>query len=347
MDEEHVVVEAIPTSMHTAQLSEIVLSETERTKTVFEPLHVDNPKDKTKQLKGKFIFYKPTVATHNDLSKLSKRDIKSNEYIELSFNTEEIYNLYQGLRNCFLITSNRYSPVKKTRYISTVSDSSVIRVLREKPQIVQALAQQDMDVLSAVMHIAELQKVKTKIEQNIENSDEQFWQDLFREHSWVLSQLFALPYMLFQNQPYVGGKGISGTAGKFPDYLFKNGITENVAIIEIKTPITELLYDSSYRSGVYSVHKDLSGAVSQVLIQRDNLYKHYASLRMDSSVIFESDNIECIVIAGNVSKLDSAEKRKSFVSFRNELRNVRVIGFDELLLKIQMMLTLLSGETSE
>ena len=347
MDQDQIIVESTPTSFHTAQMSEIVLSKTERTKTVFEPLHVDNPNDGTKQLKGKLVFYKPTVATKDDFSKLSKRDIKSNEYIELQFNTEETYNLYTGLKSLYQITNNRYSPVTATRYVRIPSDAEIIKALREKPQIVRSLAQQDMDVLNAAMHVSELQKVKVLIEQNIENGSEQFWQDLFKEHSWVLSQLFALPYMLFQNQPYVGGKGISGSSGKFPDYLFKNGITENVAIIEIKTPKTELLYSTPYRDGVYSIHKDISGAISQILIQRDNLYKHYSALLIDSEEPFETNNIDCIVIAGNVSALGSKSEKKSFVSYRNELKDVRVVGFDELLLKINNMLSLLSGNQSE
>ena len=95
-------------SFHTAELSDIVLSETERTKVVFEPTHVYTPHDMEKQLKGKLVFGKPTrIFAGHDLRRLTRRDIQSNEYVELSLDTEEVYRLAKGLRRYCSLTRGR------------------------------------------------------------------------------------------------------------------------------------------------------------------------------------------------------------------------------------------------
>ena len=344
MENEKRVIRSSPTSFHTAEMSEIVLSETQRTKLVFEPMHVDNPKDHEKQLRGKLVFQKPKSTADGQATKLSRRDIHSGEYFSLDMDTTEVYNLARGLWDYYDVTSFKGSPLFPVDYVEDIPDTSVLQVLSERPEIVSILSQQNREVLSMAMRLQELQEIKTLIEDNLENEEEAFWQNLFQEHSWVLSQLFALPYMLFMDQPYVGGKGIGGKSGKFPDYLFQNGITENVAIIELKTPKTELVYDAAYREGVFALHKNLSGAIAQALVQRDTLYKEYAVTQMNSDVHFEANNVECIVIAGNVGKITNLKQRRSFELYRNELRNIRIVGFDELLKKVEIMIQLMTSE---
>lgn len=53
-------------------------------------------------------------------------------------------------------------------------------------------------------------------------------------------------------------------------YLSKK-LSQNVALIEIKTPCTEII-GKSYR-GTFSFSYELSGAVNQVLNYRDNFTK--------------------------------------------------------------------------
>ena len=336
----------MPTSFHTAELSDIVLSETERTKLVFEPIHVDNPNDMEKQLKGKLVFGKPTRRfAGQDLRRLTRRDIQSNEYIELSLDTDEVYRLAEGLRRYCGLTRGRQTSVEPATFVETTVDVEMtIRLISERPEIVGALSNSQMDILSVAMRVDALKKTKDKIEANLTNGDEGFWQTLFKENSWVLSNIFACPYMFFQNQPYVGGKGIEGRSGRFPDYLYRNQITDNISLIEIKTPVTELIYSTQYRDDVYSVHRDLSGSVAQVLLQRDTLYKNYHTICGNSEKMFEALNFECILIVGNVGAIDNRSKKRSFEMYRNEMKNIRIVGFDELLVKITTMIDLLNGE---
>ena len=53
---------------------------------------------------------------------------------------------------------------------------------------------------------------------------------------------------------FVGGKIVKNVDGKIVDYLYRNDLTKNVALIEIKTPETKLL-ENEYRANIYSLSK--------------------------------------------------------------------------------------------
>ncbi len=346
-------VEITPTSSVTADMSPIILSEGQRIQTLFEPMQVDNTKDPKKRIKGKLIFKRITKAINGfDVVKLSKRDISNNEYVELQLNCDETYNLAKGLYDYFALTMGKKTPFEPQTYIkSSKQDEEKIRqlhhIIQETPNILSLLEQQDIDILSVGLRIKELKNTKALIEDNLENSDERFWQRVFSEHTWVISQIFSTPYLFFQEQPYVGGKGIENSSGKFPDYLYRSNVTNNIAVVEIKTPTTKLVSGTAYRTGVYAIHNDLSGAVGQLLQQRDTLYKSYTTSLHYSADKFEALNFHSILIVGNVKRFDEDQaKRQSFELYRNELRHVQIIGFDELLAKIEIMIRLLEAKST-
>ncbi len=172
---------------------------------------------------------------------------------------------------------------------------------------------------------------------------EKKWEVLFKENSWIISNLFALPVFLFANQAYVGGKEIFNVNGKITDFLFKNSLTDNITIIEIKTHKTELLTKRPYRGkDVFPVTEELSGAINQVLDQRQNLMNDFHSLRSKTGQKewFESLNSKCLIIAGSIDGLPE-EGRKSFEMFRNNLHGIEIITFDEVLQKIEAFASLL------
>ena len=65
----------------------------------------------------------------------------------------------------------------------------------------------------------------------------------------------------------------------------------------------------------------------------------YATLQMNTKISFEALNIRSVLLVGNYSKL-SEEAQSCFELFRNELRSIEIICFDELLEKINLMLSL-------
>lgn len=181
-------------------------------------------------------------------------------------------------------------------------------------------------------------------EENQQNDDEEFWQQTFMAYPLLLSQAFATPTVIMKGKAYVGGKGIEDSQGKIADFLVKNQLSENAALIEIKTPVTPLLNKSRYRAGVYSASSNLSGAIIQVETQRDVLLKDYTSLQNNSKGRFSAFSPHGFVIVGNHRKeLAGDDQKRSFELFRQGLRDVQVVTFDELFSKIANLRQFLQG----
>lgn len=167
-----------------------------------------------------------------------------------------------------------------------------------------------------------------------------FWQPFFEDNAWILSQLFHAPVVFFAGKRYVGGKGLDDCGGSYTDFIYKNDITDNVAIIEIKSPCKPIIHSEYRQSYIFSA--ELVGGVNQLLFQKDSLTKNYKNLvtEADPEERFQATNIESVLVYGNVGTLKKKEK-EAFDCYRNELRSIHLIGFDELLRRICNLLDLL------
>jgi len=151
-----------------------------------------------------------------------------------------------------------------------------------------------------------------------------------------------LPIVAFRGQVSVGGRTFAGTGDKIADFLHRNGLTDNVTVLEIKTPDTRVL-GSPYRDGVFAPSVDLAGTVNQVLDQRYQLQKSMAYLKDTSGVTeVESYSIKCVVVIGRVPA--ARDEKKSLELFRNNINDVLVVTFDELLEKLRHLHTFLWAE---
>ncbi len=177
------------------------------------------------------------------------------------------------------------------------------------------------------------------------NHAEGVWQTFFMDNPFILSLAFGLPIVAIGGQVSVGGRTLSGQGDKVADFLHRNNLTDNLALVEIKTAKTPLL-GASYRKDVYPPSKELSGSITQLLDQRYHLQSEIAMLRYNSNRSdLESYAIKGVVIAGIVPT-DRAEK-KSLELFRNNLNDILVITFDELLGKLRGLHTFLSSPDKE
>ena len=163
---------------------------------------------------------------------------------------------------------------------------------------------------------------------------ERHWQEFFNSNAFILQLAFNLPVIVFHDQVAVGGTRFDGSGGKLADYAIRRGMLGNLALVEIKTPKTILLEKTSYRGGVHAPTKELTGAVTQVLDQRHQLQNEINNKKITSRAfdIF-AYAVQCIVIAGRVPATD--DEKKSLELYRNNLRDVVVITFDELLRILQ------------
>jgi hypothetical protein len=143
----------------------------------------------------------------------------------------------------------------------------------------------------------------------------------------------------FGSKCYVGGKVVQNDNGNLVDFVYANPSTNNVVLVEIKTPVTPLI-GKKYRQNAYAMSDELSGGVVQVLNYRDSLIKEYYSLsKFDDEAPFNAFSPKCVLIAGNVqNELVTLVKRKSFELFRGELAGVDIVGYDELFEKIQCVI---------
>jgi len=144
----------------------------------------------------------------------------------------------------------------------------------------------------------------------------------------------------------VGGKSFDNKNGQYPDFLQKHKITNNTFIVEIKTPQTLLIEKKPYReTGVYSASKDLSGAISQLLTQKYQLETDIASLMKnaeDRNV--EAYNVQGLIIIGRLSDLDEKNMKRSFELYRNNLKNLRIVTYDECLEQLKYFVDLLDKD---
>ena len=172
------------------------------------------------------------------------------------------------------------------------------------------------------------------------------WQTFLSENPFILKMAFGYPVIKIGEQFSVGGRKFSGSGDKIADFAFKAAASGNIALIEIKTPDTELLEARAYRGGLFGPHREVSGAVNQVLDQRYQLQRNLANLKDASGVRdVESYAVQGMVIAGRTpSERDSL---KSLELFRNGLKSVSVVTFDELLGKLQFLLEVFRGSSAE
>lgn len=173
---------------------------------------------------------------------------------------------------------------------------------------------------------------------------EESWHQFFKKNPWLLSQMFASPMVFFGQKVYVGGKDLNNKSGKIADFIYKNSFSRSISIIEIKTHKTPLIIKKPYRKpDVFPISKELSGAINQVLDQKDVLQKDYYSVIKKSEI--ESFNPTCVVLAGKILDLDE-NNLKSFELFRNNSKDVIIITYDELLKRIETILQIFTNKTN-
>jgi len=174
---------------------------------------------------------------------------------------------------------------------------------------------------------------------NQKNNDEGFWQTTFKENSYVLSQVFAVPLIFIKDKAYVGGLNIDRKEAKFVDYLYSIESSKEAVLVEIKTPMTRL-FGSKYR-GTYKPSAHLTGAVMQVLEYRIRLNDNLKNILDGTKHDMSAFNPKCAVIIGNGKlQLDDETKRRSFELFRSSLKDVEVVTYDELFRKVEVLASL-------
>lgn len=121
-------------------------------------------------------------------------------------------------------------------------------------------------------------------------------------------------------------------------------MTKNTVLVEIKTPKTPII-GINYRQSIYSISEHITGAIVQISNYKDSLTKNYYSLVASMEEEINAFNPSCMVIAGNSqTELIDQGRIKSFELFRNGLKDVQLITYDELFHKIEILIKLIEGK---
>lgn len=129
-DETTIVTSTSPTS---ADVSSIILKNTEMVRTKFVPKLINNVSDPKKSVSGKLVYEKKR---QNDsqfpTEKITRRSVKVGEVMEISLNTTETFALYDGLRKLYKLYDDMEAiPYGETTFIRV--DSSFRHFL---PQVI-------------------------------------------------------------------------------------------------------------------------------------------------------------------------------------------------------------------
>ena len=175
---------------------------------------------------------------------------------------------------------------------------------------------------------------------------ERNWQEFLDANSFILGLSFGYPVVKVRGQASVGGHRLSGQGETIADFLVKNSLTDNSAIIEIKTPQAKMFNKSAYRGEIYTPSEQLVGAVNQALNQKHNFEREIAQIK-DNSRLFdiESYSVRCCLVVGTMPA--DGDLKKSFELFRGNSKHVEIVTFDELLEKLKGLRDLLTSRYPE
>lgn len=372
-------IDLISTSSITADASPIVLNKTEMIQTKFDPVLVKNHKDPLKCVSGKLVHERKRKNDEKfPTEKLTRKSIKVGEFMEISLGTSETYALFQGLKTLYdLYEDIGQTPMGSTTYTKVDSSFSQFQsIIQNEPSVTRLLGQSEnfelvkilmqiitqtesldslknslkeleqtnVATLTTAISLERLERVLAILEKNEDNNNEEFWQTIFQDNQWILSQIFSCPCTIFEEKAYVGGKGISNIGGNVCDFIYQNNLTQNIALVEIKTPCTPI-FGSKYR-GTYSLSSDMSGAINQILNYKDKLTKEYYSNCHNSNTFFEVLSPKCFLVIGKVHGLDKAQIA-ALENYRNSLTNITIITFDELLQRTKDMVAIFNTENTD
>lgn len=300
--------------------------------------------------------------------KVTRGSAKNGDWVEIELHSEETYNLFIGLKKLYDLSgcmngipfgSARFAQIDSSfsGFLEVIqNDPSAARMIGEPQNFelikillqlitqtssheslknsLSSLANENLQALTTSASLEGLKRVEALMRENLDNGKEEFWQQkVFNENQWVLAQIFSCPCTIYAQKAFVGGKSLDNKGGNVCDFIYRNKMTQNVALIEIKTPFTEIV-GKPYRE-TYSMSLDMSGAVNQVLNYRDELQKNFSTLTRD---LEEADTVrafspKCVVVIGKISTLN-AKQQKAFELYRNSFNNLTIITFDELHQKI-------------
>lgn len=367
------------TSKATADAKAMVLRENEHIRILYVPKITDRNNGWIENISGCFLAQrKGKNETWEDYSDIYLSSLKKGEWAKFELScielknalnyTEELDKMCHKEKNLFNICNkqvlildeninkeeiqkildllNNHDYKKEILYEILDKNGTLNNLFDDKEQTKHLLEKVSSSNKLNIYNTINLDLINPEVLINNINTDkkENFWQTFFKTNPYYLSTIAPSILQIICDQAYMGAKSIDNTGSSIADFVYNQGIN-NLCIIEIKTPNTKLIENDKYRENVFIPSSELTSAVVQIKEQKDSFLKQYNSIKTRS----EEDGYEinsfdpkCYLVLGNTEKLNK-KQLKTFNLYRNELRNVEIITFNELISKIKILYKTLGG----
>lgn len=346
------------------------LSDDGNRRLAFLPHLHENPHDASACVSGQLRYQrKASTDSFVDEPSLQLSNLHNGEWTKYEMSSGATLALFRALDDLYRLYAEHGAPRGETTLITVDGDLSaevdalgesqvgpllgalIRRAVRSGNPLalvddLVVLGAQPLANLRTATGIANLQAALSDWS-SIDTSDEAAWQRFFKDNDWILGQAFAQPVLMFRSGATVRPQSLDRADQQIVDYVYTNALSRNLALVEIKTPDTQLLAAAPYRdSGIYRPAAELVGSVSQICAYRHNV-KQYARTLLEPrmQVALRSDP-QCVVVIGTLAHLEEEAKLNSFEQYRRELRNVQIVTFDELRARAEGILALLNSTSA-
>ncbi len=287
------------------------------------------------------------IISEGDMQALCREINRINNTTRLAANEVIATSTYNALAEVLGVPTRplKYgrSPLRKA--LTALGSDERLLSPAEQLELCQALAQNarwilerepaTMDTLASEIAAARARDLLGHLQEMMNaNHDEPTWQQFLQKNPFVLSLVFGRPFVSISGQASVGGTRVDGSGNAITDFLAKHSLTNNAALVEIKTPKLKLLNKAEYRKGVYTPSADLVGAMNQALDQKSRFEQGIAQFKhLNPSLRVEAHHVQTYLLAGSMPT--EADRVRSFEMFRHNSKDVVVMTFDELLSKVE------------
>ena len=369
------------TSNKTANATGMIVRKNNQFRVVYYPKLVDNDKNPEECVGGCLVCQKKkNNEKWEDLNEIYMKDIKVGEWSKFNLELGELLNLlkyadklkeiYENtpslkrIKQKHLIVLdedltedeiNQFNEFAKdnpdainnlNKLLSTnVKLDKIVEIINKNPSAINEIVEKiDEDKSLKLYNDLKLKYINPEYLKNCINIDEEeFWQELFFKNPNILFSIIPCVGQIICQKPFMGGKAINNNGGNLSDFIFKCG-TRNISIIEIKKPTTNLI-GKQYRNNVYSPSDELSGAIVQLRKQKDSFLKEYyvqKQLSSEQGIYYDAYDPKTYLIIGNTNNLD-IKQQESFELYRNSLKDIEIIAFNEIIEKLELIYETLSN----
>lgn len=186
-------------------------------------------------MRGEFIFQRKNPSGDwIDRSDLKLSELKAEQWVKLELHSEELFKLVSELTSLYRLKAEHGIQFGKKTFLPGPKSAVLANLLEKEGDLETLLKTEDlkvMNVFDLILGAAKLTQFLALFDANSSNPHEDFWHGVFRDNSWVLSQLFAYPMVIIGDKAYVGGKDLSNLGGNVVDFAYQNELTEAIALV--------------------------------------------------------------------------------------------------------------------